>query len=179
MKIYTKTGDQGETSMVGGTRIPKSSKLLDAYGTVDELNAFVGALILKDDQPFLTEIQQMLFVVGGMLATQPEAWSQYWKVSDVADFTQTLEARIDELSAALEPAKGFILPQGDEAIVTAHQCRTICRRAERQTAVLCDQNEVYFSLLKLLNRLSDFFYILARFYHKKNNIPETIWKSKK
>lgn len=175
MKIYTKTGDKGTTSLVGGTRVSKADQLLNAYGTVDEFNAQVGVLIAMDPQEFLTDIQRQLFVVGGMLATPPEKWEKFWKDSDIQGFIDKVEAMIDEMTAELPPFKGFILPQGNAMIAQAHVCRTVCRRAERETVGLFQTNEAYEIPMKLLNRLSDFFFTLARFYHKKMNIDEICW----
>lgn len=177
MKIYTKTGDKGTTSLVDGTRVSKSDDLLNAYGTVDELNAQIGMLVSMVAIPFLTEIQKELFVVGGVLATPTEKWTDFWKNFDTTAFILKVEGEIDRLSEGLEPLKGFILPQGDAPIAQAHVCRTVCRRAERQVVTLCLKNECYLPLMGLLNRLSDYFFILARFLHKKNNIAENYWKS--
>lgn len=176
MKIYTKTGDKGETSLVGGRRVKKYDDLLEAYGTIDELNAWVGVVIAETQEPFLTDIQRNLFVVGGMLATEPAHWQQYWSMVDLSRLIQELENHIDALSADLEPFNGFVLPQGSLSIAHIHLCRTVCRRAERKVAKLADQNEVYLPLLKLINRWSDFFFIFAMYWHKKNNISVTYWK---
>jgi len=175
MKIYTKTGDKGTTSLVDGTRVSKTNQLLNSYGTVDELNAHIGLLIASEPDDMLTEIQRQLFVLGGMLATPTEKWEKYWKDSDMQAFISKVEGRIDEMTAELPPFKGFILPQGNETIARAHLCRTVCRRAEREVVALYEENSAYEMPMKLLNRLSDFFFTLARFYHKKMNIDETCW----
>ena len=175
MKIYTKTGDKGVTSLVDGKRISKDDCLLNAYGTVDELNSTIGLLLAVEPDDFLTEIQRQLFVLGGMLATRPESWEKFWKDSDLNAFIQRVEDKIDELTGELPPFRGFILPQGNEAIARAHICRTVCRRAERIVVTLYQENNAYEMPMKLLNRLSDFFFTLARFYHKKMNISETVW----
>ena len=176
MKIYTKTGDKGETSLVGGKRVKKYDTLLEAYGTIDELNSNIGLVIAEEQEPFLTDIQRMLFVVGGMLATETQNWAKYWPNVDFADLLQPIESEIDRMSAELEPFKGFILPQGSLLIAHIHVCRTVCRRAERLIVKIADENEAYAPLLKIVNRLSDYFFTLAQFCHKKNNIPETYWK---
>lgn len=177
MKIYTKTGDKGTTSLADGSRVSKSDSLLQAYGTVDELNSFLGLLISEENAPFLTETQNFLFLVGGMLATPADKWELYYKDAPLAEFVQRTEEEIDKLQAELPPMRGFILPQGNRAIAYSHICRTVCRRAERLVVVLCDRDERYREVQKVLNRLSDFFFIFARFLHKKYNISETNYKS--
>ena len=179
MKIYTCTGDRGTTSLSDGSRISKSDILLHAYGTVDELNSFIGAVISQSPDDFLTKVQNELFVVGGMLATPAANWEKYWNVERLAEFTKELELEIDRMSAELPPMRGFILPQGSRLIADTHICRTVCRRAERYVAALMDENDAYQKVQVLLNRLSDFFFILARFFHKKENISETIYQSVK
>ena len=179
MKIYTRTGDNGTTSLSDGSRISKSSVLLHAYGTVDELNSFIGVVISQNPDEFLTKVQNELFVVGGMLATPVENWEKYWKVERLAEFTAELEREIDRMSAELEPMRGFILPQGSRLIADTHVCRTVCRRAERLVVEIMAEQEAYKIVQILLNRLSDFFFILARFFHKKENISETLYKSEK
>ena len=176
MKIYTKTGDKGETSLVGGKRVKKYDTLLEAYGTIDELNAHIGLVIADELEPFLTDIQRMLFVVGGMLATETQNWSKYWPDTDLEALLQNVEQEIDRMSAELEPFKGFILPQGSMLIAHIHVCRTVCRRAERLVVKIAEKDETYSPLLKLVNRLSDYFFILAQYCHKKKNIFVTYWK---
>ena len=179
MKIYTRTGDKGTTSLSDGSRISKDHLLLHAYGTVDELNSFIGVVISQNPDQFLTKVQNELFVVGGMLATPVANWEKYWKVERLAEFTAELEREIDRMSAELPPMRGFILPQGSKLIADTHVCRTVCRRAERFVVALIDQNEAYQKVQILLNRLSDFFFILARYFHKKENISETLYQSDK
>ena len=179
MKIYTRTGDGGTTSLSDGTRILKDDALLRAYGTVDELNAFIGVLISDEKESFLTEIQQMLFVIGGMLATPVPNWEKYWKQADLDVFLVRTESEIDRLSANLEPLKGFILPQGNRSIAEAHVCRTVCRRAEREVVSLLPLSSAFGKVQIVLNRLSDYFFILARFFHKKFDADEIYYKSMK
>jgi cob(I)alamin adenosyltransferase len=179
MKIYTRTGDKGTTSLSDGSRISKDSILLHAYGTVDELNSFIGVLISQNPDDFLTKVQNELFVVGGMLATPVADWEKYWNVERLTEFTTEIEREIDRMSAELPPMRTFILPQGNRLIADTHVCRTVCRRAERLTVGLMMENEAYQKVQVLLNRLSDFFFILARFFHKKFNIPETPYQSAK
>lgn len=177
MKIYTKTGDTGRTSLSDGSRVSKNSDLLNAYGTIDELNAFLGLLISEKKEEFLTKLQKLLFVVGGMLATPADYWEKYYDLSVLDDYVHKLEEAIDEMSADLPPFRGFILPQGNTLIAHTHICRTICRRAEREVVGLMENDSRYQAVQILLNRLSDYFFVLARFYHKNYNIPETLYKS--
>lgn len=177
MKIYTKTGDSGKTSLSDGSRVSKSSNLLHAYGTIDELNAFLGLLISEKKEDFLTELQNLLFVIGGMLATPADLWENYYSTDIIDTYVQKLENAIDEMSAELPPFRGFILPQGNTLIAHTHICRTVCRRAEREVVGLMENDNRYQSVQILLNRLSDYFFVLARFYHKNYDIPETIYKS--
>ena len=179
MKIYTRTGDKGTTSLSDGSRVSKNDILLHAYGTVDELNSFLGVVISQNSDEFLTKVQNELFVVGGMLATPVANWEKYWNVGQLAEFTTELEQEIDHISAELEPMRGFILPQGSRLIADTHVCRTVCRRAERFVVALMETDEAYQKVQVLLNRMSDFFFILARFFHKKENIPETLYQSMK
>ncbi|MCQ2286253.1 MAG: cob(I)yrinic acid a,c-diamide adenosyltransferase [Bacteroidales bacterium] len=192
-KIYTKKGDNGSTTLVGGQSIAKSDPILDSYGTVDELNAFIGLTIAEiesksncdqEDESIiniLTHIQNQLFNLGGLLATLPGDWSNYWpgKEEELQEETAQLETHIDLWEKDLEPIRQFILPHGNRLTSLLHICRTICRRAERDIAQISSQNNVYFSLLQYVNRLSDFFFILVRVYHKKENIFVTSYKSTK
>lgn len=177
MKIYTKKGDRGETSLAGGERISKCTPLLNAYGSIDELNSSLGVLIAECPMPELTRIQDQLFTIAGLLATECDLWERYWKDTDISAFIQEIENNIDSFSRDLPPLKSFILPQGSREIALTHMSRTICRRAEREIAGLCLQKEIYYPLLQYVNRLSDFLFILARHLHQKNDIPEIYWKS--
>ncbi|MDL2308059.1 cob(I)yrinic acid a,c-diamide adenosyltransferase [Bacteroidales bacterium OttesenSCG-928-B11] len=177
MKLYTKKGDQGQCSLSGGTRIDKSSDLLEAYGTIDELNATIGLILADMQNETLTTIQHRLFAVGGMLATEINLWEKYWGNIDLEKYTRELEAEIDQLSEQLDPMKGFILPQGNRLIAQTHVCRTVCRRAERRIARLTDQEPAYLPLLKYTNRLSDFLFVLARHEHQTTRSPEINWNS--
>ena len=177
-KIYTKTGDTGATSLVGGSKIHKSEAILDVYGTCDELNAHIGALIAEENVPFLTEIQEKLFILGGILATPAEKYAQYWKEVSWEDFLTKIEKEIDEMEATLPPLHSFLLPQGSRAIAQAHICRTVCRKLERKISHFCTENATFLILLQITNRLSDFFFILARFLHKKLYVSEKYLKIK-
>ena len=171
-RIYTKTGDTGTTSLVDGTKISKSEIILDVYGTCDELNAHIGALIAEENIPFLTEIQEKLFIMGGILATPQEKYEQFWKDISWKKFLLKIEKEIDEMDATLIPLHSFLLPQGVRAISQAHICRTVCRRLERKMSHFCTQTHSLLLLLQITNRLSDYFFILARFLHEKLRIKE-------
>jgi len=175
-KIYTKSGDTGATSLVGGSRISKSEAVLDVYGTCDELNAHIGALIATENILFLTEIQEQLFVMGGILATPKDQYENYWKEVSWDDFLCKIEKEIDVMDELLPPLHSFLLPQGSLAIAQAHICRTVCRKLERKMSHHCTQNESLLCLLKVVNRLSDYFFILARLLHKKFSIEEKYLK---
>jgi len=175
-KIYTKTGDTGSSSLVGGSRVKKSNAILDVYGTCDELNAHIGALIAEEPLPFLTEIQEKLFVMGGILATPKEKYEQYWKEVSWEPFLKKIEKEIDDMDEMLAPLHSFLLPQGSHAIAKAHICRTVCRKLERKISHFCDENDSFLSLLQITNRLADFFFILARFLHKKSEADEKYLK---
>jgi len=182
-KIYTKTGDYGTTSLVGGSRVSKSEPILDLYGTCDELNAHIGVLIAEVNSSFLTDIQEKLFTVGGILATPIDKYELYWKDVCWDSFLTKIEKEIDEMDETLPSLHAFLLPQGSRAIAQAHVCRTICRKLERKIASFYAQknsfyvqNNSFLVLLQIVNRLSDYFYILARFLHKKLEIAEKYLK---
>jgi cob(I)alamin adenosyltransferase len=177
MKIYTKKGDTGNTLLVGGKQISKTSPLLEAYGTVDELNAAIGMIIADFPSPFLTDIQQQLFIIGGLLATEPHLRDKYWQNVDIPTYVSIMENEIDQLSAELEPLKQFLLPQGSRVIAQCHVSRTICRRLERRICEICQEEKNGLSILQYVNRLSDYFFILARYLHKNNNVEEIHCKS--
>lgn len=179
MKIYTKKGDLGETSLVGGKRVKKNDPLLEAYGTIDELNASFGLIIAEEELPMLNTIQNQLFVVAGMLAIEPEMRNKYWDEAKIDDYIKMLEEEIDRMSENLPPLKSFVLPQGSRLIAQTHLSRTICRRAERKIVLLAENNSRYNSILRFANRLSDYLFILARFFHYKYNISEKYWESER
>lgn len=177
MKIYTKKGDKGMTSLFGGLKLSKSDIKIEAYGTVDELNASIGVIIahLKDKsiEKELIRIQKRLFDIGAILATnpnKPELISPF-KVEEI----EFLENQIDLMEKDLEPLKNFILPSGSIIIASTHLSRTICRRAERRIVAIMDTNEVYSSLVQYINRLSDYLFVLSRKFAKDSNTPENIW----
>ena len=181
MKIYTKTGDEGMTSLYGGKRISKDDIRIEAYGTVDELNAHIGMLIASlpndDQKELLFEIQKRLFTIGSILASDP---SKELPTPDLkeADIT-VLEDAMDNMDAVLEPLRNFVLPGGSKSNSTAHICRTVSRRAERRVISLSNHEEVASILIKYLNRLSDYFFILGRKIAYDLGHEETPWHARK
>lgn len=178
MKIYTKRGDKGKTSLFGGTRVAKSSARIEAYGTVDELNSLIG-LAAADDitshgSQLIKKVQEDLFVLGSDLATPPDYKERIDRLGQGAiDF---LEDAIDEMEEELEPLKNFILPGGAKQGATLHYARTVCRRAERNVVACADQEDISEIPLKYLNRLSDFLFVLARYENKQADVKEDVWK---
>ena len=165
MKIYTKTGDEGMTSLVGGKRVKKCCARLDSYGSVDELNSFIGLLVTyitdEADIAFLQKIQGELFMVGGSLATDLSVSEARCEVTQA--MISDIESEIDSLSAALPPLRSFVVPGGSRAAAVAHVCRTVCRRAERCVFALIEEGgAVEENVAVYLNRLSDYFFVLAR-----------------
>ncbi|WP_058303215.1 cob(I)yrinic acid a,c-diamide adenosyltransferase [Gorillibacterium timonense] len=166
MKLYTRTGDEGKTSVIGG-RVGKDDARVEAYGTIDELNAFVGqaigsltGLIYEDLRSDLTRIQHELFDCGGDLAYLDPSGGAGWKVAE--DLSNQLETLIDKYDAEAPPIRRFILPGGSEAAASLHVCRTVCRRAERRVVTLAAEHEVNPAVMRYVNRLSDFFFAAAR-----------------
>lgn len=182
-RIYTKTGDKGETALFGGKRVPKSHLRVDAYGTVDELNSFIGLLHdhLTEQQDKLKSslqvIQQRLFTLGAHLASDPEKHPATPDLEE-SDITM-LEQQMDDMDLSLPPLKNFILPGGHPLVSYAHVCRTVCRRAERLAVALEQSGEPVDGLaLRYLNRLSDWFFIAGRKLAHDLQAPEIIWKSR-
>lgn len=165
MKIYTKTGDEGMTSLVGGKRVKKCCARLDSYGSVDELNSFIGLLVTyitdEADIAFLQKIQRELFMVGGSLATDLSVSEARCEVT--LAMISDIESEIDRLSVLLPPLRSFVVPGGSRAAALAHVCRTVCRRAERCVFALIEEGgAVEENVAVYLNRLSDYFFVLAR-----------------
>lgn len=182
MKVYTKTGDQGTTSLLGGTRVSKSNLKLEAYGTLDELNSIVGLVRTASEDSLsadLVKIQETLFTLGSLLASEPEAAAKFKLQTIEEEDIQHLEQSIDEMEKSLDPLRNFILPGGDMANAYAHLARTVCRRAERGIITLQKQEEIPENSLQYLNRLSDYFFVLARYLTKLNNAEETPWMPRK
>lgn len=179
LRIYTKTGDKGETSLIGGTRLPKHHIRIEAYGNVDELNSWVGLL---RDQPIgegsiktLLEIQDRLFTIGSQLASDPGKLSKM-KLPDVkeADIV-LLEKEIDAMEETLPPMKSFVLPGGHPVVSYCHVARCVCRRAERSVLRLAQNEKTEPLIYKYLNRLSDYLFVLSRKLAHDLSAPETPW----
>ena len=182
MKIYTKTGDLGKTSLIGGTKVPKSHIRIDTYGTVDELNSYIGLVSdhLTDThtKTLLKEIQDRLFTVGSSLACDPDK-EPLMKIPDLKETDiNLLENEMDAMNDVLPAMKSFVLPGGHIAVSTAHVARCVCRRAERLTVLLNSESPVNPLILKYLNRLSDYLFVLSRFLTMKLGAEETPWKAK-
>ena len=178
MKIYTKTGDDGTTALFGGKRVSKSALRIDAYGTIDELNAYVGLLrdqeVNKKRHRVLVEIQDRLFTIGSLLATEPG--NTKVKVPLLADGdVPFLEKQIDAMEIELPPLKSFILPGGHPSVSFCHIARTVCRRAERNIIALDQLEKVDSLIIKYLNRLSDYLFVLGRKMALELNVEETPW----
>jgi cob(I)alamin adenosyltransferase len=182
-KIYTKTGDRGHTSLIGGTKVPKSDIRIDTYGTVDELNSWIGLINdqLSSDEfrSELREIQDRLFTIGSSLACDTDKEPKM-KIPDLqpADI-QLLETKIDEMTAQLPQMKSFILPGGHTTVSSIHICRTVCRRAERLAVTMIENNFfVEEKVIQYLNRLSDYLFTLARYAAYKLGVDEVPWKAR-
>ena len=183
-KIYTKTGDKGETSLYGGTRVSKAAARVESYGTLDELNAFIGLAKAEiSDEKILSQLQKIqfdLFTVGSEAATPTDKLllangkNRLDLMISEKEITE-LELWMDDFDAELEPLRFFILPSGGKAAATVHVCRTVCRRAERAMVFLNETEEVRPELIKYLNRLSDYLFILARYISKISGEKEEYW----
>ena len=183
-KIYTKTGDKGETSLYGGTRVSKAAARVESYGTLDELNAFIGLAKSEiSDEKVLSQLQKIqfdLFTVGSEAATPTDKMllangkNRLDLMISEKEITE-LELWMDDFDAELEPLRFFILPSGGKAAATLHVCRTVCRRAERAMVFLNETEEVRPELIKYLNRLSDYLFILARYISKISGEKEDYW----
>jgi cob(I)alamin adenosyltransferase len=184
MKIYTKTGDQGTTALFGGKRVSKADLRIETYGTVDELNSFIG---LVRDQPvnqnnserknLLIEIQDRLFTMGSILATEPG--NTKVKVPSLIESDVTvLEQEIDSMETSLPPMKFFVLPGGHQSVSFCHVARTVCRRTERLSIALNSQEPIDPLVIKYLNRLSDFLFVLSRKMTQELNAEEVPWRPK-
>jgi len=178
MKIYTKTGDKGSTSLIGGTRVPKYHLRIESYGTVDELNSYIGLVMCQDIDPhnyrILKEIQDRLFTIGSALASDPERSKM--KIPDLheADIL-LLETEMDAMNELLPTLTHFVLPGGNTVVSYCHIARCICRRAERNTLELASQSYVDEKMTIYLNRLSDYLFVLARKLNSDANTDEIIW----
>lgn len=184
MKIYTKTGDKGETALYGGTRVSKASARVEAYGTIDELNAFIGSAKSEiQDEKILNQLKKIqfdLFTVGSESATPTDKLTLAngksrlaLMISDVE--IEELETWMDDFEKELKPLQYFILPGGGKSATSLHICRTVCRRAERSLVFLNESEAVRPELIKYLNRLSDYFFVLARTVSKLSDEEEEYW----
>ncbi|PWL28283.1 MAG: cob(I)yrinic acid a,c-diamide adenosyltransferase [Fluviicola sp. XM-24bin1] len=178
MKVYTKKGDKGTTQLIGGTRVPKSSLRIEAYGTVDELNSYVGLLrdqeIQAKHKDRLLEIQDRLFTMGSLLAVDENGTKMELPTLFETD-VENLEQWIDDMESGLEPMKSFVLPGGHPSVSHTHIARCVCRRAERITVDLSATAEIDPLLLRYLNRLSDYLFVLSRALTKELNAEEIPW----
>jgi cob(I)alamin adenosyltransferase len=178
-KIYTKTGDLGETGLFGGRRLSKSHLRIEAYGTVDELNSHLGLIRDLQEQEavreFLHRIQSQLFSIGSILASDPEKELPVPELTE-ADI-EAIEREMDRMDEALPALKNFILPGGHPAVSYCHIARCVCRRAERLVVALAGSERVPAIVIKYLNRLSDYLFILARWTAKELGVDEVIWRS--
>jgi cob(I)alamin adenosyltransferase len=186
-RVYTRTGDKGETGLVGGKRVPKDSQRIEAYGTIDELNAVVGLARTFNDEKInvseahrfldviLRQIQDELFDLGSELATPPDFFQEgMYRVGERE--VKKIEQLIDECQKELEPLKSFVLPGGGKIGAYLHQCRTVCRRAEREILRLSRVEALSEWPLKYVNRLSDLFFVLSRWISKQTGEGEYLWQ---
>lgn len=179
MKIYTRTGDTGQTSLLGGTRVPKDSLRIETYGTFDELNSHLG--LLRDHtrgayDELLKPVQSTLFSLGSRLASGSEEQADRFKVPQVTDADITaLEEEMDRMDRELPEMRNFILPGGDLGASQAHVCRTICRRAERSAVALAREEAVPEIIVRYLNRLSDLLFVLSRYIAHRQGVIDTPW----
>lgn len=181
MKIYTKTGDNGTTSLIGGTKVPKSHLRIEAYGTVDELNCHIGLCkdLLADEQgkKILLEVQDRLFTIGSSLACDPVKEPKM-QIPDLKETDiELLEKEMDRMNETVPPMKSFILPGGHITLSQLHIARCVCRRAERCCVRLEQESlEVEAIIIKYLNRLSDYLFVLSRYAGHQMNVEEIPWK---
>jgi cob(I)alamin adenosyltransferase len=180
-RIYTKTGDQGQTHLAGGQRVSKDSARIECYGTVDELNAFVGMASISAGEsvpelaPILRRVQHELFNLGSILATKPEdVHPNQARVTDAE--VRQLEIEIDRMNADLAPLRSFVLPGGTRLNTELHACRTICRRAERLAVSLAREEAIPGEAIQYLNRLSDAFFVWSRWVNHVLGVPEVLWE---
>lgn len=182
MKIYTKTGDSGTTSLLGGARVSKAHVRIEAYGTVDELNSYVGLLrdqeVNSSRKDFLKTIQDRLFTIGADLATQPGK-DKVVKPDLLESDITLLEEAMDKMDEKLPPLTSFVLPGGHQSVSFSHIARCVCRRAERIAIALNDQEPVSPLVIQYLNRLSDYLFVLGRMMALELNAEEVKWEPRK
>ncbi|MFD0749342.1 cob(I)yrinic acid a,c-diamide adenosyltransferase [Mucilaginibacter calamicampi] len=178
MKIYTKTGDKGYTSLIGGTRVPKHHVRIESYGTIDELNSWIG--LIRDQQidtahkEILKQIQETLFVIGSQLAADPERSKMSLPELDAGE-AELLEKAIDNMNEGLPDLTHFILPGGSTVVSYCHLARCVCRRAERAVTHLAENSTVNDLTIIYLNRLSDYLFVLGRKLANELNVAENQW----
>ncbi|MDA3879623.1 MAG: cob(I)yrinic acid a,c-diamide adenosyltransferase [Prolixibacteraceae bacterium] len=179
-KIYTKTGDNGTSGLIGGTRVEKTDQRLEAYGTVDELNSWIGILktsFIEDEVSQTLElIQNKLFVIGSYLATDSAKSDLREKLDCTGDDIIKLENEIDRMQEKLPALTHFVLPGGTTSAAQTHVARTVCRRAERRITAIDHELGEENNILKFINRLSDYLFVMARYDNFKNKQNETLWK---
>ena len=180
MKIYTKTGDKGKTSLLTGERVPKHHARINAYGTVDELNSFIGLLLSYDfiehDKQILVKVQNLLFTIGSNLAMASQ--NEDFGLPQLSDEDiLMLENEMDRMDEVLPKLNAFIIPGGNRVVAISHVCRSICRRAERLCTKLSDEEPVEDIIVVFLNRLSDYFFVLGRKIAYDKNIKVPVWDS--
>ena len=180
-RIYTKTGDQGQTHLAGGQRVSKDSARIECYGTVDELNAFTGMAAISAAEsvpslvPILRRVQHELFNLGSILATKPEDVHPHQaRVTEIE--IRQLETEIDRMNAPLAPLRSFVLPGGTRLNTELHACRTICRRAERLAVTLAREEPIPPEAVQYLNRLSDAFFVWSRWVNHVLGVAEVLWE---
>jgi len=180
-KVYTKTGDKGTTSLIGGTRVKKSDIRINSYGTVDELNSFVGLLAtyIKEEETIelLAEMQNVLFNIGCNLAMGDNFKKEIKESVVTTKLIENVEHAIDRMQAAIPELKHFVIPGGSRSASIAHVCRTVCRRAERLIISLDETSEVDKNLMAYINRLSDYFFVLSRYLNNIENVKFFVGKA--
>ncbi|MGB0390381.1 MAG: cob(I)yrinic acid a,c-diamide adenosyltransferase [Salibacteraceae bacterium] len=183
MKVYTKTGDKGKTSLFGGKRVLKNDLQIESYGNVDELNSWMGILrdltSNKEEKAFIVEIQENLFTIGSYLATDPAKKEKLKLPSVSEDWILQLENSMDKMDANLPPMQFFVLPGGHKAVSNCHVARTVCRRAERSIVALESEDEDIDFAKRYVNRLSDYLFVLSRKWAVDFDADEIPWKPKK
>ena len=181
MKIYTKKGDSGTTQLIGGTRIAKSDRRIEAYGTIDELNSYIGLIrdqaICVNSKQMLIEIQDRLFTIGALLASDPNKKAMQLPTIQIED-VEKLEQKIDEMNETLPEMRSFVLPGGHTTVSFSHIARCVCRRAERLSINLSDDTFQKKLILQYLNRLSDYLFVLSRYLSKDLGAEEIPWQPK-
>jgi cob(I)alamin adenosyltransferase len=183
MKVYTKTGDTGTTSLFGGERVPKDNIRIESYGTVDELNSYIG--LIRDQEintsykTILIEIQDRLFTVGALLATPPEKEKGLQNLGIIPADIELLEKEIDRMEEALPPMTHFVLPGGHTTVSYCHVARCVCRRAERLAVHLSHTEPIVNTVIQYLNRLSDYLFVLSRKLAQDLNANEVKWVPRK